>query len=219
MAPQASPANDLPILALDAMGVLYEAADDVADLLIPFVHSKGSLACAEAIERAYLAASCGRLDPPAFWRQIGLDPAVEDGYLAGHRLVDGVREVLGAAGGLFGAVCCISNDVAAWSLKLRRSFGIEVLIDPWFISGDLGLRKPDIGIYREALDRLGALAPHRLLFVDDRVKNLDAAKSLGISTILFDPAGSAAGAGHVQITRLADLLDPSVVADATNRRR
>ena len=59
------------ILILDAMGVLYEAGDDVAELLVPFVgkHGRSDLS-AEAIDRDYVEASLGRMGPDAFWRRM-----------------------------------------------------------------------------------------------------------------------------------------------------
>ena len=203
-----------PVLALDAMGVLYEAGDDVAELLVPFARRNGSTASTAAIEAAYLEASLGRIDATAFWQRIGLDAELEDRYLAQHRLVDGVRELLTIASTVFSRVCCISNDVPAWSAKLRRSFGLESPISPWFISGELGVRKPDSDIYRQAIAQLD-VAAHRILFVDDRVKNLDAARRFGINTVLFDPKDVAAGTDHRRIGRLSDLPALATLAGAS----
>lgn len=50
-------------IALDAMGVLFEAADEVAELLVPFVLSANPAATADDVESAYLAASLGDLTP------------------------------------------------------------------------------------------------------------------------------------------------------------
>lgn len=209
-----APRSAGPVLALDAMGVLYAAGDDVAELLIPFAGRNGTTAGTAAIESAYLDASLGLIDATIFWQRIGLDAGLEDEYLAGHRLIDGVHELLATAASVFGQICCISNDVPRWSVKLRRSFGIEELISPWFISGDLGVRKPDSDIYRQAIARLGVPA-HHMIFVDDRVKNLDAARNLGIRTVLFDPKGVSADSTHRRIARLSDL--PALV-DTPNGR-
>ena len=46
-------------IVLDAMGVIFRAADDVADLLIPFVREAGGNMNANEIESAYLDASLG----------------------------------------------------------------------------------------------------------------------------------------------------------------
>ncbi|MEK0082199.1 HAD family hydrolase [Benzoatithermus flavus] len=48
-----------------------------------------------------------------------------------------------------------------------------------FVSGELGLIKPDPAIYRHALGAIGA-PPDRCLFIDDSAKNVAAAAELGL---------------------------------------
>jgi len=194
------------ILILDAMGVLYEAGEDVAELLVPFVgrHGRADL-LAEAIDRDYVEACLGRMDTQAFWRRMGVDPSLEDSYLGGHRLIEGTLEALAELKQRHGRLACLSNDISSWSLKLRQRFGLERWIDHWFISGDLGLRKPSAEIYRLAADRLG-VRPQEIVFVDDRPRNLDAARLVGFSTVLLDIRGDLPGHPHRRIRRLADLL-------------
>lgn len=45
----------------------------------------------------------------------------------------------------------------------------------------------------------------RILFVDDREKTLDAARRLGISTVLFDPVNARTSSNHRRINRLGEL--------------
>jgi putative hydrolase of the HAD superfamily len=194
------------VLALDAMGVLYAARDDVAELLIPFARRSGSPASDEEIEREYLAASLGNIDAPTFWTRLGLDPLLEDEYLSEHRLMPGVLDLLAGAKIKFRKVCCLSNDVPQWSIKLRRLFGIEAAIGPWIVSGDVSHRKPSLAIYQHLLGAL-KLPAHKVVFVDDRLKNLDAAQRLGMHAVLFDPQDAATGTAHTRISRLPDLLD------------
>lgn len=194
------------ILILDAMGVLYEAGDDVAELLVPFVgkHGHADLS-AEAIDRDYVEASLGKMGPDALWRRMGVDPSLEDSYLAGHRLVEGTLDALAKLKQHHGRLACLSNDISSWSLKLRQRFGLERWIDHWFISGDLGLRKPSAEIYRLAADRLG-VRPQEVVFVDDRPRNLDAAKAVGFNTVLLDIRGDMPEHPHRRIRRLKDLI-------------
>ena len=194
------------ILILDAMGVLYQAGDDVAELLVPFVHEHGRPGLtAEAIEQAYLDASLGEIGATEFWHRMGVDPALEDDYLAGHRLIDGTRETLPLLKARFRRVACLSNDVVDWSMKLRRRFGLESWIDPWFISGDFGMRKHSPEIYRRVLGLLRAEAGD-IVFVDDRPMNLAVAKALGIRTVLLGIRGDMPEHPHRRIGRLAELL-------------
>ena len=53
------------------------------------------------------------------------------------------------------------------------------------ISGDEKIVKPDPAIYELALKRMGLTAP-QVFFTDDSVVNIEAAKSLGFVTHLFD---------------------------------
>jgi putative hydrolase of the HAD superfamily len=192
-------------LVLDAMGVLYQAGDDVAELLVPFVRRHGTAGLsAEDIDRDYVAASLGQLEPAEFWTRMGVDAGREDEYLTGHRLIDGTLDALPRLKARYGRLACLSNDVSGWSLKLRRQFGLEAWIDRWFISGDLGLRKPSPDIYRRAVADLG-VTPQQIVFVDDRPRNLDAARDIGLETVLLDTAG-ATRCSHRTIRSLAELL-------------
>jgi FMN phosphatase YigB (HAD superfamily) len=171
-------------LVLDAMGVLFAAADDVAELLVPFIRSAGGESDTRAIESAYLAASLGHIDADAFWVQVGLAPDVELAYLEKHRLAAGALEFLKSARRASLPVWCLSNDVGRWSKHLRRSLGIEPLLAGAVISSEVNSRKPDRAIYERLLVETG-FRPADLLFVDDRTKNVTAAAALGIPAVEF----------------------------------
>lgn len=57
--------------------------------------------------------------------------------------------------------------------------------DRHYISGEMGLIKPDPAIYA-AVEADCAIAPERLLFTDDRADNITAAQARGWQTHLFD---------------------------------
>jgi len=171
-------------LVLDAMGVLFAAADDVAELLIPFIRSAGGESDTHTIESLYLQASLGVIDADAFWARVGLDPAVEDAYLAKHRLVAGAREFLASARQAGLPVWCLSNDVGRWSRRLREKLDLERLLAGAVISSDAKVRKPDRGIFERLLNAT-ACRPAELLFVDDRAKNVAGAAAVGIPAMEF----------------------------------
>lgn len=54
-------------LVLDAMGVIFQAADDVVELLIPFVTEYGGEE--DVVQSAYLDASLGRISADEFWKK------------------------------------------------------------------------------------------------------------------------------------------------------
>ena len=187
------------------MGVIFQVGDDVADLLVPFVHEKGGAANSSDIEAAYEEASLGRISAPMLWNRVGLWHDLEDEYLSRFVLTDDLPELLEDAAPRFERIYCLSNDVPEWSVKLRRRFGLEPYFSGWYISGDLGMRKPDPAIYARILTDLGA-DPAEVLFVDDRPKNLEPAAKLGMHTVLYHPEDTPICCGHRSIRRLTDLL-------------
>jgi putative hydrolase of the HAD superfamily len=114
-----------------------------------------------------------------------------------------------AATDRFDCIVCLSNDLSAWSRKLRQRFGLDAQIAHWFISSDLGVRKPDREIYERMLATLG-VEPAQVVFVDDRIKNLDAARQLGIETVCYGVDVTGISNGHRAISRLAEILDEPI---------
>jgi len=82
--------------------------------------------------------------------------------------------------------------------------GLERYIPEWVISGEAGVRKPEPGISAALLEHLGA-ASASLLLVDDRVKNLDAARQAGLRTVLLGPPWP--DACHPQVASLTELAE------------
>jgi putative hydrolase of the HAD superfamily len=75
----------------------------------------------------------------------------------------------------------VTNDYRFETFGLRDRFQIALS------SCYVGLRKPHTAIYRRALDIVGA-PPQRILFIDDRQENVDAAAAVGMKTIRFQGA-------------------------------
>ena len=174
------------VLVLDAIGVIYNSADDVAELLVPLVVKRGGIDDPEEISRLYTLASLGELAAGTFWNNVGLSQQLEDDYLAQHKLMDGLLDFLDTPLPGISSIWCLSNDIAEWSRKLRAMHGLEQRFAGFMISGEVGARKPSPTIYEKLLERLQR--PSRsVVFVDDRERNLDAAMTLGCQTVLFDP--------------------------------
>ncbi len=78
----------------------------------------------------------------------------------------------------------LSNGVPEIVARIRADHDLASLFDAVVISYEVQLAKPEPEIYRVALDRLGVPA-FDALFVDDRAENIDAARELGLQTLLF----------------------------------
>ena len=70
-----------------------------------------------------------------------------------------------------------------WGPECTEMF--QAMEKTWF-SFDLGLRKPDLEIYRSVLSAMG-MEPSKSLFLDDSEANLQGAEAIGMPGILIDP--------------------------------
>lgn len=195
-------------IALDGMGVIYpvgDGGDDVKNLLIPFIKEKGGTEDVDTIERLYLQASMGKLAAFQFWQKVGLEPKLEDEYLKRFTLAPGLIDFLEDMNSKGIAVWCLSNDLSEWSRKLRENFKLNRYMQGFIISGDVMARKPESAIFKYLLKLTGGEAAN-VTMVDDRPANLDAAASVGYSTVLFNSFGNGpAQDKHRTVSGFADL--------------
>ena len=68
--------------------------------------------------------------------------------------------------------------------NLLRDCGIYEPFDPCLISSEIGIRKPDLRAYKLLLSEL-RLSPDEVIFIDNQIENVEAAKELGLDGILF----------------------------------
>jgi putative hydrolase of the HAD superfamily len=110
-----------------------------------------------------------------------------------------------------GARLALVSNCSNSTRQLVDRLGFEELFDAVVLSFELGVRKPDAGIYRAALDGIGA-EPAEALFVDDQTDYCDGARALGIDTRLIvrpqwePPESYSATNGHTVIGSLRELL-------------
>jgi len=174
-------------VVFDAMGVVYKVADDVSDLLIPFLRSKNNSMPLKQIYTSYIKASLGQITSLEFWRALGYGreyPDIQTEFLDKWYVLD--ADFLGIANELKEKykIAMLSNDLKEWSNFLRNKFNINRFFEISIISGDVGYRKPDKRIYEVLLNRLKCPA-EECIFIDDKLENLRVASKLGMKTIKF----------------------------------
>jgi epoxide hydrolase-like predicted phosphatase len=77
----------------------------------------------------------------------------------------------------------LSNSVDGARREEEARFGLEQLVDVVVYSHEIGVAKPDPRAYLLLCGQLG-VAPEELVFLDNRVTNVDAARRLGIHALL-----------------------------------
>lgn len=78
-----------------------------------------------------------------------------------------------------------STDIMRWTF-IKRRFPEVLLFDAYALSFELGAMKPDLMVYREALNLVGA-RPETALFIDDLADNVAGAERAGIQGLLYRP--------------------------------
>ena len=137
-----------------------------------------------AAREALIALEEGRLDEEDFELRIGGLLGVNPSRLI-DRLFGGSSpepKIIGAVlaarhGGIRTGL--VSNS---WGTRRYDRARLAELFDGVVISGEVGMRKPALEIYRLGAERIG-LAPEQCVFVDDLTFNLDPAGELGMATV------------------------------------
>ena len=86
---------------------------------------------------------------------------------------------------------------------MSQTLGYSRLFDREFYSCDLGCMKPSAAFF-EAMVREGGLDPARTLFIDDRLDNVEAARSCGLVAehfVLWQAPGGAATLERLLVDR------------------
>ena len=76
----------------------------------------------------------------------------------------------------------INNESRELNLYRIKKYGLREIFRLFVSSCFVGLRKPESGIYRLAIE-LTQIDPHACCFIDDRALNLECAANLGMRTI------------------------------------
>ncbi len=78
-----------------------------------------------------------------------------------------------------------SNDVKEWSKYLISLYGLQKFFKDTIVSGEIHMRKPENRIFTHTLERLQC-RPRNCIFVDNSVRNINAARKAGLETVLFN---------------------------------
>ena len=84
-------------------------------------------------------------------------------------------------------MAAINNEPLELNVRRIEQFNLRRDLKAFFSSCFLGIRKPDEGIYRIALE-VTQFRPEQCLFIDDRALNLECSRQLGMRTIHFQNA-------------------------------
>jgi len=127
----------------------------------------------------------GRMTPAAFFRVLRDRAGFPDDFVlfrrlwCGHFALDRRAAAIAARVARRVPMYLLSNTNRMHYDFLRQRYAFPRLAQGVILSHEVGLRKPERGIYLEAL-RLSGTAAARTLFIDDRRENVAAARAAGL---------------------------------------
>ncbi|HEX4353725.1 MAG TPA: HAD family phosphatase [Polyangiales bacterium] len=131
----------------------------------------------------------GELSEPDFLRSFFHDGREYDhaGFkafiAAAYEFIDGIPPLLAALQARGHAMHVLSN-YPEWHTLIETRLQLSRFVAWTFVSCKLGLRKPDPAIYRQAAQAL-SVGPSDCLFIDDRARNCEAARAVGMDALQF----------------------------------
>ncbi len=141
------------------------------------------------------ASTIGKAERSAIWDNIANKLRLSDqeldefqtGFWAGDQLDTELLHFLQELRENYSTVL-LSNAWSGHRMVLREEFDIleGKTVDKILLSAELGVAKPDPQIYAILAKRIES-AYDEILFVDDFIENIEAAKTLGIHTIHYQP--------------------------------
>lgn len=136
-------------------------------------------------------ADMGEISSLEVWRELGFQGDIEKRereFLDTLEVNQGFYEFAARAREQQYSLAILSNDSSRWSRYIRDKFDLNRYFDVIHISGDLKMKKPDLRIFELTARKLGVPAGD-CVYVDDRRKNLAAARAVGMVAVLFNTRG------------------------------
>jgi YjjG family noncanonical pyrimidine nucleotidase len=117
--------------------------------------------------------------------------AYRSGYLVARRPLDGAADLLRAVRP-HARIAIVTNNLLEEQQDKLAHCGLASLIDLLIASEDVGVSKPDRGIFDIALDRMGLTAQDVVMVGDSWANDVVGAFNAGIRAIWFNPDRKAA---------------------------
>ena len=116
-------------------------------------------------------------------------------------------------------MAALSNAWSGTREAMTRHYGMDRLVDVMLFSDEEGIAKPDPRIYRLAAERLG-VPPSEALFVDDVLRNVEAAQAVGMLAVHFrDTAQAIAEISAISIAREDKPNEPQSAENAEDAEK
>lgn len=133
----------------------------------------------------------------AISEELSLDPeAIHKGLLQCHEtlrldqeLISQLKELKAELNGCL-RVYAMSNIAKEHFALIKTVLSDWDLFDDAFLSFEVGMTKPDLEFYKHALNSINLCDPSLAIFVDDKVADVNAARTFGIQGFVFNSSAA-----------------------------
>lgn len=186
------------LYATEVIGSLFGSADEWADAYMTWNHHLWDLYAQGRITQDYLRLDRFAHPLRAVWRGTedelneyarALDPLYLGRLAANSRLLPGAMELMEEirAAGLHTGI--LSNGFRSVQYEKLRRTGLDRVTDLVVLSDDIGVNKPDVRLYRHAMELAGEPRPEAHLMIGDNPStDIAGAVRAGWRAILVDPS-------------------------------
>ena len=130
--------------------------------------------------------------------------AYRSGYMSARRALDGAADLLVALGP-HARIGIVTNNLLEEQRDKLAYCGLAPFVDELVASEDVGVSKPDPGIYAIALARMGVAAADAVMVGDSWANDVAGAANAGIRAVWFNPDRKAAPAAPRDVREIHAL--------------
>jgi len=175
------------VIAFDFMGVVFTKSHVNKNYLLPILRNFNEPLTYEKVHKEYSKFAVDEITESKFWRNLDIKDYEKIRELLIQELllkIDPSFEQLqlNLKGKIKFAV--LSHFPKPWADELLNSSELRETFEFLVITGEQKIKKTNPKIYDILIEKCGC-APEKILFIDDKIRNLKLAKEKGITTALM----------------------------------
>lgn len=173
----------MAVVIFDMMGVIFTEGHIIKDVLHPMLQQRFPGLTYEVVKEPYEHYSTGQLNRLGFWLALRIrdHKGYEKKFLDSLKLNPEFLETAKYLKSKGHEIIIFTNLPTEWAHYLMEKNGLDRYVSAAFISGETGVRKPDLAAYDIVAEKIAGKEP--VYFIDERAENLMPAGRYGWKTV------------------------------------
>lgn len=196
------------LIAFDLFGVIFTEGHLVSNVLMKLLPAGMDQS---RVKSAYEYFNTAQINEQQFWQLLDVSNAekIRHTFLQSFKVDTDLLAVIDSLQTTY-RFAIVSNLPPDWADELTSIHRLEKNFSPLVFSGHVRLKKPQPEIYQILMSQTSIKA-EQILFIDDKLENLQAAYQLGIKTVYFQKdIESLKFTADYQIKRLREIPELNI---------